>query len=103
MFHFNDELFPNLSKNPPYNKQNMNTFSLPIREGGLNVRKFEDRFKTLNDPIKSQVPHLYLCKQNLIVAHAVYCSKGEYTHMRHIEIRDSFANYLSDGCHDVEI
>ena len=36
-------------------------------------------------------------------SHALNCPKGEYTHMRHNELRDSIANLLSDVCHDVEI
>ena len=36
-------------------------------------------------------------------AHALHCPKGGHTHMRYKELRDSFANLLSDVCHDVEI
>ena len=34
---------------------------------------------------------------------SLHCPKGEYTHMRHNELRDSIANLLSDVSHDVEI
>ena len=53
------------------------------------------------DPVK--MPSLCACNQNLTVAHALNCPKWWYEHMRHNELRDSFANLLSDDCHDVEI
>ena len=50
------------------------------------------------DPVN--MPLLCACNENFTVAHALHCSKGGYTHMRH---NDSFANLLSDSFHDVEI
>ena len=50
-----------------------------------------------------KMPSLCACKENFAVAHALHCLKGGYTHMRHNELRYSFANFLSDVCHDVEI
>ena len=35
--------------------------------------------------------------------YALHCAKGEYTHMRHGEIRNTFANLMSEVCFDVEI
>ena len=40
----NNELLPNLLRNPAYNQKHRNIL-LPIREGGLNILKPEDRFK----------------------------------------------------------
>ena len=37
------------------------------------------------------------------MAHALFCPKGEYTHMRHNGLCDSFENLLNDICHDVKI
>ena len=31
------------------------------------------------------------------------CAKGGYTHIRHNEIRDTFANLMNEVCHNVEI
>ena len=53
------------------------------------------------DPVK--MPSLCACNENFTVAHVLYCPKGEYTQMAHNEIRDSFANFLCNVCHDVEI
>ena len=37
------------------------------------------------------------------LTHSLHYEKGGYTHMRHVEIRDIFANLMSDVCYDVEI
>ena len=50
----NDELLPNLLKNPAYNQKYRNIYSLPIREVGLNIFKPQDRFKE-NETVKSTV------------------------------------------------
>ena len=49
------------------------------------------------DPVK--MPSLCACNENFTVAHPLNCPKREYTHIRHNELHDSFANLL----HDVEI
>ena len=41
----NDELLPNLLKNPAYNPKYRDIFSLRRREGSLNILKPEDRLK----------------------------------------------------------
>ena len=53
------------------------------------------------DPVK--MPSLCACNEKFTVPHALHCLKGGYTHMRHNELHYSFANFLSDVCHDVEI
>ena len=40
---------------------------------------------------------------NLNLTHALHCAKGGYTHLRHNEIRDTFANLMNEVCHDDEI
>ena len=35
--------------------------------------------------------------------HSLHCPKGGYTHLRHNQIRDTFATLLDELCHDVEI
>ena len=37
------------------------------------------------------------------MSHALHCAKGGYTHLQHIEIRDTFAQLLGDVCNDVQI
>ena len=46
---------------------------------------------------------LCTCNEQITVTHALHCPKGGYVHMRHNELRDSFANLLSDVCHDFVI
>ena len=53
------------------------------------------------DPVN--MPSLCACNQNFTVGHALHNPKGGYTHIRHIELCESFANFLSDVCHDGEI
>ena len=53
------------------------------------------------DPVK--MPSLFTCNENFTLALALHCPKGGYMRMRHNELRDSFANLLSDFCRDVEI
>ena len=43
------------------------------------------------------------CNEPFTVSHALHCPKGGYTHIRHNDIRDSFANLLNEVCDDVEI
>ena len=43
------------------------------------------------------------CGEHFTIAHYLNCGKGGYTHMRHDEIRDTFANIMKDFCFDVEV
>ena len=43
------------------------------------------------------------CGADFNLTHALHCAKGGYTHIRHNEIRDTFANLMNEVCHDVEI
>ena len=53
------------------------------------------------DPVK--LPSRCACGENFNVAHVLHCPKGGYTHIRHNDIRDSFANLLNEVCDDVEV
>ena len=53
------------------------------------------------DPVK--LPPRCTYGENFNVAHALHCPKGGYTHIRHNDIRDSFANLLNEVCDDVEV
>ena len=44
------------------------------------------------------------CGEKFTLSHALHCAKGGgYTHMRHIEIRDTFDKIMHDVCFDVEV
>ncbi len=43
------------------------------------------------------------CGENFSLTHALHCAKGGYSHIRHNEIRDTFASLLKEACYDVEI
>ena len=49
------------------------------------------------------MPSRCACGENFKVAHALHCPKDGYTHIRHNDIRDSFANLLNEFCDDVEV
>ena len=51
----------------------------------------------------NQNPTHCACGANFNLTHALHCAKGGYTHIRHNEIRDTFANLMNEVCHDVEI
>ena len=57
-----DELSPNLLKNSTYNPKYRDIVSFPIREGGLNILKHEERLMlwNMNDQFNCQAPYLYL-------------------------------------------
>ena len=44
-----------------------------------------------------------MCLNFFSISHALHCTKGEYIHMRHDPIRDTFAKFMDDVCYDVEI
>ena len=43
------------------------------------------------------------CGEPFTVIHALHCPRGGYTHLRHKDIRESFANLLEEIRFDVEI
>ena len=51
----------------------------------------------------TNIPLTCACGQSFERTHALYCAKGRYTHIKHNEIRDRFANLLSEVCFDAEI
>ena len=48
-------------------------------------------------------PAIRPCGQMLSVSHAFHCPKGDYTHMIHETIRDTFAERMNEVCYNVEI
>ena len=51
----------------------------------------------------TKTPLTCACGADFNLTHALDCAKGGYTHIRHNEIRDTFANLNNEVCHDVEI
>ena len=49
------------------------------------------------------LPSKSACDENLVVTHAMRCARGGFTHVRHNEIRDTFAELLDEICFDVEM
>ena len=53
------------------------------------------------NPVK--LPSTCACGENFVLAHALNCPKGGYTHIRQNDICDPFANLLNEVCDDDEI
>ena len=51
----------------------------------------------------TNIPLTCACGQYFDLTHALHCAKGGCTHTRHDEIRNTFANLMSEFCYDVEI
>ena len=47
--------------------------------------------------------HTCPCGQPLTLTHSLHWPKGGYTHLKHKEIRDTYATLPDELCHDVEI
>ena len=79
--------------------------ALPLKRYHFDLTKGEFRdgiaLRYGRDPVK--LPSRCACGENFNVAHALHCPKGGYTHIRHNDIRDSFANLLNEVCNDVEV
>ena len=52
---------------------------------------------------EKNTPAIYTCGKKFSLTYALHWAEGGYTHLRHNEIRDVFANLLDDVCHDVQI
>ena len=79
--------------------------ALPLQKYGFALSKSEFRdglalrygWEPKNPPISCA------CGEPFAMYHTLHCAKGGYTHLRHNEIRDTFAKLLGDVCNDVEI
>ena len=77
----------------PLNRYNFNLIKSEFRDGIYLRHGWEPTNTTLTGA----------CGVNFNLTHALHCAKGGYTHIRHNEIRDTFANLMNEVCHDVEI
>ena len=79
--------------------------ALPLKKYHFDLTKSEFRdgiaLRYGWEPVK--LPSNFACNEPFTVSHALHCPKGGYTHIRHNDIRDSFANLLNEVCDDVEI
>ena len=79
--------------------------AMPLKRYNFDLTKSEFRdgiaLRYGWDPVK--LPSFCECGEMFSVSHALHCPKGGFTHIRHNDIRDSFANLLDEVCDNVEI
>ena len=69
----------------------------------LNKLELKDELLLRYGSEPPNTPHTCPCGQPVTLTHSVHCPKGGYTHLRHNEIRDTYATLLDEVYHDVEI
>ena len=76
---------------------------LPLNEFGfvLNKQEFTDAIKLRYCLELKDIPRFCSCGKENSIDHALSCSKGGYSHLRHNQMRDLQAHWLSDVCYDV--
>ena len=80
--------------------------ALPLKRYGITLTKseFRDSLALRYGWEPKNLPAKCPCGgEPFTVAHSLHCRKGGYTHMRHDEIRDTFAKIMKDVCFDVEV
>ena len=79
--------------------------ALPLSKHGFDLTKteFRDGIALRYTWEAKNTPAICPCGKEFSLTHALHCAKGGYTHLRHNEIRDVFANLMDDVCHDVQI
>ena len=79
--------------------------ALPLSKHGFDLTKteFRDGIALPYTWEAKNTPAICPCGKEFSLTHALHCAKGGYTHLRHNEIRDVFANLMDDVCHDVQI
>ena len=79
--------------------------ALPLNRYNFNLNKSEFRggiyLRYVWEPTKTPLTCAYGANFNL--KHELHYAKGGYTHIRHNEIRETFAKLMNEVCHDVEI
>ena len=79
--------------------------ALPLSKHGFDLTKteFHDGIALRYTWEAKNTPAICPCGKEFSLTHALHCAKGGYTHLRHNQIRDVFANLMDDVCHDVQI
>lgn len=77
--------------------------SLPLKEFNFALHKgaFRDAIALRYGWIPNNIPTQCPCGSSFSIEHALSCSKGGFTIMRHNEVRDITANLMAEVCHDV--
>ena len=78
--------------------------AMPLKKYNFNLSKseFRDGIALRYGWEPPKLASNCVCGEPFTVAHALHCPRGGYTHLRHNDIRDSFANLLEEICFDVE-
>jgi len=69
----------------------------------LNKREFNDAVSIRYRWQPKYLPQICECGKSFSVDHALCCMKGGFIHTRHDDLRNTFANLLSEICNDVAI
>ena len=79
--------------------------ALPLSKHGFDLKKteFRDGIAFRYTWEAKNTPAICPCGKEFSLTHALHRTKGGYTHLRHNEIRELFANLIDDVCHDVQI
>ena len=74
--------------------------ALPLKRYGFDLTKteFRDGLSLRYGLQPKNLPLKCSCGEDFTVSHALHCGKG-YTHMRHNEIRDTFAKIMRDDAY----
>ena len=75
---------------------------LPLKRYGFQLNKsdFRDGLSRRYSWNPKNAPLNCPCGEIFSLTHALHCPKGGYTIVRHNEIRDTFANLMSEVCRD---
>ena len=78
--------------------------ALPLQDQGFNLNKgeFQDALALRYGWQIKNLPHHCICGKSFSTNHAMTCHHGALPTIRHNEIRDLTANWLSEVYHDVE-
>ena len=79
--------------------------ALPLSRYNFNLKKseFRDDIYWIYGWEPTKTPLTRVCGAKFNLTHALHCAKCGCTHIRHNEIRDTFANLMNEVCYDVEI
>ena len=77
--------------------------TLPIQEHGFALHKsaFRDALCLRYGWQPSHLPSHCICGKSFTVEHALICTRGGYPSIRHNELRDITAGFLTGVCHNV--